>query len=83
MWKCRIVGMADKDPLYHCIVVKESGCAHVDGYLCHFDTCDMRLNRELELFRIELARIGLGHSQKETSSDNTNKNNSLNNRDSE
>lgn len=58
-----------KDPLYHCIVVKESGCAHVDGMLCDYNTCDMRLNRELEIFRIEL-----GQSQIHSISDNPNKN---------
>ena len=31
------------DPVKHCDVYKEDGCAHVDGYLCDFETCDIRL----------------------------------------
>ena len=32
-----------KDPVKHCDVYKEDGCSHVDGYLCDFETCDIRL----------------------------------------
>lgn len=32
-----------KDPISHCILYKEEGCAHVDGMLCDFDTCSMRI----------------------------------------
>ena len=32
-----------KDPINHCILYKEEGCAHVDGMLCDFDTCSMRI----------------------------------------
>ena len=31
------------DPVKHCDVYKEDGCSHVDGYLCDFETCDIRL----------------------------------------
>ena len=32
-----------KDPIIHCELYKYDGCAHVDGYLCDFETCKMRL----------------------------------------
>jgi hypothetical protein len=32
-----------KDPVKHCDVYKEDGCSHVDGYLCDFEKCDIRL----------------------------------------
>jgi len=35
-----------KDPCKHCSVHREIGCAHVDGILCDFDTCSMRINYE-------------------------------------
>ena len=28
-----------KDPIIHCPVYREIGCAHVDGYLCEVETC--------------------------------------------
>ena len=31
------------DPVKHCDVYKEDGCSHVDGYLCDFEKCDIRL----------------------------------------
>lgn len=31
-----------KDPVRHCDLYKDEGCSHVDGYLCEFDSCDMR-----------------------------------------
>ena len=31
------------DPVRHCDVYREDGCSHVDGYLCDFETCDIRL----------------------------------------
>ena len=31
-----------KDPVLFCEVYKQVGCAHVDGYLCNYETCDMR-----------------------------------------
>lgn len=41
----RFVGMElyykSKDPVRHCEVYKEIGCAHVDGYLCDMKTCDI------------------------------------------
>lgn len=30
------------DPTKHCEVYKEIGCSHVDGFLCHFETCHLR-----------------------------------------
>lgn len=39
------------DPVYSCIVFKQSGCSHVDGMLCDFETCDMR--KEAEIFELE------------------------------
>ena len=32
-----------KDPVTHCKLYREEGCAHVDGYLCDYETCEMRL----------------------------------------
>ena len=32
-----------KDPVKHCTLYKEEGCAHVDGMLCDFNTCSMRV----------------------------------------
>lgn len=31
------------DPVKHCDLYKDEGCAHVDGFLCDFETCSMRL----------------------------------------
>jgi hypothetical protein len=31
-----------KDPVRHCIVYKEIGCSHVDGYLCNMSDCSIR-----------------------------------------
>lgn len=36
-----------QDPVKHCNVYKQFGCSHVDGYLCDFKDCDIRLNQEL------------------------------------
>ena len=33
--------MTENDPVYHCLVYREIGCAHVDGYLCDMETCDI------------------------------------------
>jgi len=33
-----------KDPVKCCIIFKKYGYAHVDGYLCDYETCDIRLN---------------------------------------
>lgn len=32
-----------KDPVKHCSLYKEDGCSHVDGILCDFETCSMRI----------------------------------------
>ena len=29
------------DPVYDCKTFKEEGCAHVDGYLCDMEDCNM------------------------------------------
>lgn len=39
------------DPVRHCNLYKQRGCAHVDGMLCDYDTCEERL--EYELFELE------------------------------
>jgi len=31
------------DPVKCCILYKDFGCSHVDGYLCNVDDCLMRL----------------------------------------
>ena len=36
------------DPVKHCEVYREIGCAHVDGYLCDMKTCDIRQKFLLE-----------------------------------
>lgn len=35
-----------KDPVTDCNVYKEKGCCHVDGLLCDFKTCSMRIDYE-------------------------------------
>lgn len=37
-----------KDPLKHCILYKEKGCCHVDGYLCDVDKCNMLKEYKIE-----------------------------------
>jgi len=32
-----------EDPVKHCDLYKNEGCAHVDGFLCDYETCEMRL----------------------------------------
>ncbi len=32
------------DPVKHCELYKKEGCSHVDGYLCDFKTCKMRID---------------------------------------
>jgi hypothetical protein len=46
--------MRNGDPVKHCEVYKEIGCAHVDGYLCDMGTCGIRekfLNGTLEYLK--------------------------------
>ena len=31
----------NNDPVLYCLVYKEIGCTHVDGYLCDMETCDI------------------------------------------
>ena len=37
----RIIFLREGDPVYHCQIYKEQGCAHVDGFLCDFPKCSM------------------------------------------
>lgn len=30
------------DPVKHCELYRDEGCAHIDGFLCNLDTCEMR-----------------------------------------
>ena len=32
------------DPVYHCDVYKTEGCSHVDGFLCDYEKCEIRLD---------------------------------------
>ena len=36
------------DPVRYCEVYRDIGCAHVDGYLCDMETCDIRQKYLLE-----------------------------------
>lgn len=35
-----------KDPIKHCSLHKDQGCSHIDGFLCDFETCSMRIDYE-------------------------------------
>ena len=45
----------DDDPLYSCMVYKDLGCSHIDGFLCDFPDCSMNKKYllELEMFELE------------------------------
>ena len=46
------------DPVEHCDVYRLEGCAHVDGYLCDFEKCDIRLGwAEKKNLGIKIAEI--------------------------
>lgn len=45
-WLRRFKRLATLDPVHHCSVFKELGCAHVDGLLCDFPSCRMRQGYE-------------------------------------
>ncbi len=45
--------LRSKDPVYNCVVYVNQGCAHVDGMVCDFDKCDIRLRFERHLKNIE------------------------------
>lgn len=34
----------ETDPVFNCYVYLRHGCSHVDGLLCDFDTCKIRLD---------------------------------------
>lgn len=36
-----------EDPVKCCVLYKDFGCCHVDGYLCEPDTCPMKLEYEV------------------------------------
>lgn len=42
------------DPVKHCQVYKAIGCAHVDGYLCNMNTCNITTTIQ---FRPKFKRI--------------------------
>jgi hypothetical protein len=47
------------DPVKHCDLYKDEGCAHVDGFLCDYETCEMRLDYHTEkILRKALLRSG-------------------------
>lgn len=49
LWFKSLLAPAADDPVYHCKVYRDKlngGCVHVDGLLCDFATCSMRLARE-------------------------------------
>lgn len=47
MWKI-FKKLKDKtDPVKYCCIYKEFGCAHVDGSLCNFSSCNERIKQEL------------------------------------
>ena len=39
---------AGADPVFHCQVYKQECCTHVDGFLCKYEDCDIRLNYQGE-----------------------------------
>ena len=41
----------NKDPVMKCELYKKEGCSHVDGFLCDYNKCTMRM--EFELFILE------------------------------
>lgn len=44
------------DPVHFCEVHKTEGCAHVDGFLCHMPTCDIRKNFKEEQAAADLLK---------------------------
>lgn len=36
-----IIRSDKNDPVKHCQVYRTFGCAHVDGFLCNMDTCNI------------------------------------------
>jgi hypothetical protein len=40
-----------KDPVKYCKLYKKEGCSHVNGFLCDYEKCTMRM--EFELFELE------------------------------
>ena len=38
--------LPEKDPVHHCKLYREEGCSHVDGYLCKYSTCEIRIEYE-------------------------------------
>ena len=56
-----------KDPVKHCKLYKDDGCAHVDGYLCDFETCSMRLDYALRVHTEGGYEVGLVEEAEEFS----------------
>lgn len=53
-WKTTVLRMKNflkafqkNDPVKNCEVHRDTGCAHVDGFLCDMKTCDIRKNRQV------------------------------------
>lgn len=46
------IQISKRDPFKNCIVYKsEDSCSHVDGFLCDYNKCTLRL--EAEMFELE------------------------------
>ena len=41
-----VIEFMKHDPVLHCSLYKDLGCAHVDGFLCDYPECTM--NKEYE-----------------------------------
>ena len=50
MWK-KILNwfknIKNNDPVYSCLVYKQYGCSHIDGYLCDVKKCNLLENYKL------------------------------------
>ena len=44
------------DPVKHCNVYKQVGCAHVDGFLCDMRTCDITVDLRVTPNGIEVKK---------------------------
>lgn len=43
----KIKELFNSDPVYNCKVYTKIGCSHVDGLLCDFKTCSLRLEESI------------------------------------
>jgi hypothetical protein len=37
----KLIDAMKNDPVKYCRLYKETGCSHVDGFLCDYPKCDM------------------------------------------